>query len=209
VTELLALVGLEPGVVRDRYPSQLSGGERQRVGVARAMAAEPSLMLMDEPFGAVDPIVRERLQDEFLRLHRQLGISVILVTHDVDEAIRLGSQVAVFHQHGRLAQYGPPAEILTRPANDFVARFVGADRLLKHLSLVRVGDLPLRPPTADTPRLPVLGPDTSGRPALAALLAAPEQAGRVVSPAGELVGILTLADVAAAARPAAPAAGAT
>jgi osmoprotectant transport system ATP-binding protein len=195
--------------VRDRYPAQLSGGERQRVGVARAMAGEPPLMLMDEPFGAVDPIIRERLQDEFLRLHRQLGLTVIFVTHDVDEAIKLGTRVAVFYQHGRLAQYSSPAEILTRPANEYVAQFVGADRLLKRLALVRVGDLPIRPPNGDLSRLPLLGPDTSARDALAAILAVPEQAGKVVGVSGELLGILTLADVAAAARSAIPAARAT
>jgi osmoprotectant transport system ATP-binding protein len=127
VDELLEMIGLEPERVRNRYPSQLSGGERQRVGVARAMAAEPRLMLMDEPFGAVDPIVRERLQNEFLRLHRGLGITVLFVTHDIDEAIKMGTRVAVMQQGGRLAQYAPPTELLLQPANDFVARFVGAD----------------------------------------------------------------------------------
>ena len=136
--ELLELVGLDPGRVRDRYPAQLSGGERQRVGVARAMAAEPPVMLMDEPFGAVDPIVRERLQNEFLRLHRSLGTTVLFVTHDIDEAIKMGTRVAVMQQGGHLAQYAPPSELLLRPANDFVARFVGTDRGLKRLSLLTV-----------------------------------------------------------------------
>src|SRR5206468_9275318 len=108
IDELLVLVGLDPDQVRDRYPSQLSGGERQRVGVARAMAAEPPVMLMDEPFGAVDPIVRERLQNEFLRLHRTLGTTVLFVTHDIDEAIKMGTRVAVMQQGGHLAQYAPP-----------------------------------------------------------------------------------------------------
>jgi len=140
VDELLALVGLDPARMRERYPAQLSGGERQRVGVARAMAAEPPLLLMDEPFGAVDPIVRARLQDEFLRLHRDLGTTVLFVTHDVDEAIKLGTRVAVFQVGGRVAQYAPPGELLARPANEFVAQFVGADRGLKRLALLRVGD---------------------------------------------------------------------
>jgi osmoprotectant transport system ATP-binding protein len=143
--ELLELVGLDPGRVRNRYPSQLSGGERQRVGVARAMAAEPPVMLMDEPFGAVDPIVRERLQNEFLRLHRALGTTVLFVTHDIDEAIKMGTRVAVMQQGGHLAQYASPSELLLRPANDFVARFVGADRGLKRLSLLSVRDARLEP----------------------------------------------------------------
>ncbi|HYU17600.1 MAG TPA: ABC transporter ATP-binding protein [Chloroflexota bacterium] len=143
VDELLALIGLDPARVRNRYPSQLSGGERQRVGVARAMAAEPPVMLMDEPFGAVDPIVRERLQNEFLRLHRELRTTVLFVTHDIDEAIKMGDRVAVMQQGGYLAQYAPPSELLTNPANDFVARFVGADRGLKRLSLMTVGDVKL------------------------------------------------------------------
>ena len=141
--ELLELVGLDPARVRKRYPSQLSGGERQRVGVARAMAAEPPVMLMDEPFGAVDPIVRERLQNEFLRLHRQLGTTVLFVTHDIDEAIKMGNRVAVMQQGGHLAQYAPPTELLAHPASEFVSRFVGVDRGLKRLSLLRVADVTL------------------------------------------------------------------
>ncbi|MBM4407437.1 MAG: ATP-binding cassette domain-containing protein [Chloroflexi bacterium] len=144
--ELLALVGLDPAAYGTRYPAQLSGGERQRVGVARALAADPPIMLMDEPFGAVDPLVRERLQQEFLRLQRDLAKTILFVTHDVDEAIRLGDQVAVLERGGRLAQVGTPEEVLANPASDFVARFVGADRGLKRLSLVRVGQLRLREP---------------------------------------------------------------
>src|SRR5436853_2623726 len=143
VEELLELVGLDPGRVRQRYPSQLSGGERQRVGVARAMAAEPPVMLMDEPFGAVDPIVRERLQNEFLRLHRTLGTTVLFVTHDIDEAIKMGTRVAVMQQGGHLAQYAPPIDLLAHPASDFVSRFVGVDRGLKRLSLITVADVQL------------------------------------------------------------------
>ncbi len=143
--ELLATVGLEPARYRDRYPSQLSGGERQRVGVARALAADPPIMLMDEPFGAVDPIVRERLQNEFLRLQEELAKTILFVTHDIDEAIKMGDLVAVMQVGGTLAQFGTPAEILASPASEFVARFVGADRGLKRLSLSRVRDLPLQP----------------------------------------------------------------
>src|SRR5579885_3404646 len=149
IDELLKLIGLDPERVRNRYPSQLSGGERQRVGVARAMAAEPPVMLMDEPFGAVDPIVRERLQNEFLRLHRTLGTTVLFVTHDIDEAIKMGDRVAVMQQGGILAQYAEPEELLTHPASDFVARFVGADRGLKRLALTTVAGLTLgQAPTA-------------------------------------------------------------
>ncbi|MBA2570141.1 MAG: ABC transporter ATP-binding protein, partial [Chloroflexi bacterium] len=149
--ELLSLVGLDPGRYRDRFPSQLSGGERQRVGVARALAADPPLMLMDEPFGAVDPIVRERLQNEFLRLQEQLAKTILFVTHDIDEAIKMGDLVAVMRVGGELAQFGPPDEILAAPASDFVARFVGADRGLKRLSLARVRDLDLQRPVTARP----------------------------------------------------------
>jgi len=144
--ELLGLVGLDPAKYRDRYPSQLSGGERQRVGVARALAADPPIMLMDEPFGAVDPIVRDRLQNEFLRLQEQLAKTILFVTHDIDEAIKMGDLVAVFQTGGILAQFGPPLEILAAPASEFVARFVGQDRGLKRLSLLRVADIPLAAP---------------------------------------------------------------
>jgi len=139
--ELLELVGLDPARYRDRYPSQLSGGERQRVGVARALAADPPVLLMDEPFGAVDPIVRERLQDELLRLQSRLARTILFVTHDIDEAIRLGDLVAVYQAGGILAQLDTPDAILAAPASDFVARFVGVDRGLKRLSLSRVRDL--------------------------------------------------------------------
>src|SRR5215218_498420 len=141
--ELLTVVGLDPARYARRFPAQLSGGERQRVGVARALAADPPVMLMDEPFGAVDPIVRERLQNEFLRLQEQLAKTILFVTHDIDEAIKMGDLVAVFQAGGIVAQYAPPAEILASPASDFVARFVGTDRGLKRLSLFRVGELPL------------------------------------------------------------------
>ena len=145
VDELIALVGLDVKRYRDRYPGQLSGGERQRVGVARALAADPPLMLMDEPFGAVDPIVRERLQNELLRLQEQIAKTIVFVTHDIDEAIKVGNLVAVLQVGGVLAQFGPPQELLANPASDFVARFVGADRGLKRLSLQTVADLELKP----------------------------------------------------------------
>ena len=143
--ELLELVGLDPARYAGRYPNALSGGERQRVGVARALAADPPVLLVDEPFGAVDPIVRERLQNELLRLQERLAKTILFVTHDIDEAIKMGDVVAVMQLGGHLAQYGTPDEILASPANDFVGRFVGADRGLKRLALVRVGSVDLEP----------------------------------------------------------------
>jgi osmoprotectant transport system ATP-binding protein len=143
VTELLDLVGLEPGRFAKRYPHQLSGGQRQRVGVARALAADPPVLLMDEPFGAVDPIVRDRLQAEFVRLQREVRKTVLFVTHDLDEAVRLGDRIAVFRDGGHLEQYDAPPRILGAPATDFVRSFVGSDRGLKRLSVtsIDVGDL--------------------------------------------------------------------
>jgi osmoprotectant transport system ATP-binding protein len=145
VDELFDLVGLDPAF-RDRYPHALSGGERQRVGVARALAADPPVMLMDEPFGAVDPIRRERLQNEFLRLQERVRKTIVFVTHDVDEAIKMGDRIAILQRGGVLAQYDTPSAILASPASDFVEHFVGADRGLKRLSLGRVGDLELLDP---------------------------------------------------------------
>ena len=143
VDELLELIGLDPHEVRDRYPSQLSGGQRQRVGVARALAVDPPVMLMDEPFGAIDPINRERLQNEFLRLQAELRKTIVFVTHDIDEAIKMGDRIAVLQVGGKLAQYAAPAELLMAPANPFVEDFVGADRALKRLALQRVRDIDL------------------------------------------------------------------
>ncbi|MDP9188228.1 MAG: ATP-binding cassette domain-containing protein, partial [Actinomycetota bacterium] len=142
VDELLALIGLDPEM-RDRYPAQLSGGQQQRVGVARALAADPPVMLMDEPFGAIDPINRERLQNEFLRLQAEIRKTVLFVTHDIDEAIKMGDRIAILKQGGRLAQYATPAELLMAPADGFVEDFVGADRALKRLALMRVRDINL------------------------------------------------------------------
>jgi osmoprotectant transport system ATP-binding protein len=145
VAELLELVGLDPATYGPRYPAALSGGERQRIGVARALAADPPVMLMDEPFGAVDPIRRERLQNEFLRLQGRVRKTVIFVTHDVDEAIKMADRIAILQRGGILAQYDTPDAILAQPASEFVERFVGADRGLKRLSLSRVRDLELLP----------------------------------------------------------------
>ena len=140
--ELLERVGLDPALGA-RYPAQLSGGQQQRVGVARALAGDPPVMLMDEPFSAVDPVVREQLQNEFLRLQEELGKTIILVTHDIDEAIKLGDQVAVLRIGGKLAQFAPPAELLSRPADAFVAGFVGRDRGYRALGFADAGALPV------------------------------------------------------------------
>ena len=142
VDELLGLTSLGTEL-RDRYPAQLSGGQRQRVGVARALAADPPLMLMDEPFGAIDPINRERLQNQFLRLQSEIRKTILFVTHDIDEAIKMGDRVAILRKGGILAQYATPEELLMSPADDFVEDFVGADRALKRLSLLRVRDIDL------------------------------------------------------------------
>ena len=139
VDELLGLVNLDPREFRDRYPRQLSGGQAQRIGVARAMAANPTTMLMDEPFGAIDPINREVLQDEFLRIQAKLKKTIIFVTHDINEAIKMGQRVVLL-QDGQLVQAGLPDELLNRPANEFVKSFVGADRVLKRLNLLKVKD---------------------------------------------------------------------
>jgi osmoprotectant transport system ATP-binding protein len=142
VEELLELVRIDPAL-RGRFPAQLSGGQQQRVGVARALAANPGVMLMDEPFGAVDPINREWLQNEFLRLQAEVRKTILFVTHDIDEAIKMGDRIAILREGGRLAQYATPAELLMAPADDFVEDFVGADRALKRLALMRVSDIDL------------------------------------------------------------------
>jgi len=196
VVELLALVGLDPARYAPRYPAQLSGGERQRAGVARALAAEPPVMLMDEPFGAVDPIVRERLQSELLRIQRELGTTVLFVTHDIDEAIRLGDRVAVM-RGGKLVQYAPPGELLAHPADDFVAQFVGSDRGLKRLALLTVGgaeiDTTVERASLD-PRAPIVRSSTTLREALVRMLESGFQMAAVVD--GErYVGVLTLAKI--------------
>jgi osmoprotectant transport system ATP-binding protein len=195
--ELLALVGLDPALYRNRYPFQLSGGERQRVGVARALAVDPPLMLMDEPFAAVDPIARERLQDEFLRLQRELAKTILFVTHDVDEAIKMGDLIAVMEEGGRLAQFGSPDEILAHPASDFVARFVGGDRGLKRLSLVTIGDLRLEP-TKARPGLPQFPPATKLRDALSLLLVADSRGGVALDDEGRPRGYVTVDTIASA-----------
>ena len=150
VTELLALVGLDPEVYGPRYPRELSGGQQQRVGVARALAADPELLLMDEPFGAVDPLARDRLQGEFRRIHDELGTTVLFVTHDIDEAVRLADRIAVLSTGGLLEQYAAPAEILAAPASERVADFVGNDRSIRLMSVTPVRREDLEPlPTGE------------------------------------------------------------
>jgi osmoprotectant transport system ATP-binding protein len=146
VDELLDSVGLDPGIYGDRYPAQLSGGQRQRAGVARALAADPPVLLMDEPFSAVDPVVRERLQSEFLRLQADVRKTIVFVTHDIEEAVRLGDRIAVMSQGGHVEQYASPAELLGKPANEFVADFVGADRGLKRLAVTGIDVTDLEQP---------------------------------------------------------------
>ena len=169
VDELLELVGLDPEQYRNRYPAELSGGQQQRVGVARAMAADPPIMLMDEPFGAVDPITRHRLQDEFLRIQGEIQKTIVFVTHDIDEAIKMGDRIVILQQGGILAQYDTPENILAAPNSEFVSSFVGKDRVLKRLSLLRVSDVKeLDAPNGDG-GLPRLNEQTNLRDALSAL----------------------------------------
>jgi osmoprotectant transport system ATP-binding protein len=194
VGELLELVGLDPDKDRGRYPAQLSGGQRQRVGLARAMAADPPVMLMDEPFGAIDPITRERLQDEFLRLHREVRKTVIFVTHDIDEAIKLGSRIAILREGGVLAQYDTPDRLLAAPADDFVARFVGADRGLKRLSLLRLADVELARDGAPAGS-PEVTLQTTLRDALSLMLTEGARAATVRGPDGQPAGVLTIEQV--------------
>jgi osmoprotectant transport system ATP-binding protein len=184
VDELLELVGLHPGEYRDRYPAELSGGQQQRVGVARALAADPPIMLMDEPFGAVDPITRERLQDEFLRIQEDIKKTIVFVTHDIDEAIKMGNKIAILKQGGILAQYDAPENILSRPDSEFVSSFVGADRVLKRLSLTRVGEMDLEQANGGTAGLPRISGRMTARAALSELLGA-GQSSAVVEMDGE------------------------
>jgi osmoprotectant transport system ATP-binding protein len=193
VKELLELVGLDPEEDGHRYPAQLSGGQRQRVGLARALAADPPVMLMDEPFGALDPITRERLQNEFLRLHTQIRKTVIFVTHDIDEAIKMGDKIAILREGGVLAQYASPQEILTSPADDFVAQFVGADRALKRLALSTVGELELAASAPDAaPDSEPIPADTSLRDALSLMLSADGRPVPVAADGGGIRGYVTV-----------------
>jgi osmoprotectant transport system ATP-binding protein len=143
IDELLEVVGMDPSLYRDRYPKELSGGQRQRVGVARALSADPPVMLMDEPFGAIDPITRERLQNEFLRIQKEIRKTIVFVTHDIDEAIKMGDRIAILREQSVIAQYDTPERILSAPADDFVSDFIGSGASLKRLDLARVRDYEL------------------------------------------------------------------
>ncbi|MFZ3567906.1 ABC transporter ATP-binding protein [Streptomyces sp. BH097] len=152
VDELLDMVGLDPDTYRGRYPKQLSGGQQQRVGVARALGGDPQVMLMDEPFGAIDPLNREALQNEFLKIQAKLRKTIVFVTHDIDEAVKMGDKIAVFAEHGNVVQYDTPEKILAEPANEFVTDFIGAGAAVRRLSLTRLGnvDVPLWPTVAES-----------------------------------------------------------
>ncbi|GAC1341860.1 MAG: hypothetical protein NVSMB18_14810 [Acetobacteraceae bacterium] len=184
VDEMLDLVGLDPAVMRGRRPAALSGGQRQRVGVARALAADPPVMLMDEPFGAIDPIARTRLQDEFKAILRRVRKTVVMVTHDMDEAIRMGDRVAIMRD-GRLLQYDTPAALLATPADPFVDSFLGPDRGLRRLGLATVEEV-MTPPTGAAG--PALRPGATLREALSALIAAHAPTGRVLDANGAVLG---------------------
>jgi osmoprotectant transport system ATP-binding protein len=206
--ELLDLVGLEPQRFGRRYPHELSGGQRQRVGVARALAADPVLLLMDEPFSAVDPIVRARLQEEFLRLQAAVRKTIVLVTHDLDEAVRLGDRIAVLSDGGKLEQYAPPAELLGAPATDFVREFVGADRGIRRLAVTPITDELLQPPSDvdQAADLPALRRQASLYDALAAMLTAGTDRVIVTGEDGQPAGVLDRNTLATAGQTTQPAA---
>jgi osmoprotectant transport system ATP-binding protein len=195
VDELLALVDMDPSVYRGRFPRELSGGQRQRVGVARALAADPPVMLMDEPFGAIDPITRGRLQEEFLRIQQRLRKTIVFVTHDIDEAIRMGDRIAILRA-GRLVQYDTPEAILARPGDAFVEEFVGTDRVLKRLSLLEAGAYAESEDAVQTALSLPAGANL--REALTLLLVNDAPALAVMDDAGRRVGTLSLESIRAA-----------
>jgi osmoprotectant transport system ATP-binding protein len=195
--ELLELVGLDPKTFATRYPAQLSGGQRQRVGVARALGADPPVLLMDEPFSAIDPIARGRLQDEFLRVQREVRKTIVFVTHDLDEAVRLADRIAIFRQGGILEQFGTPAELLGSPATEFVADFVGGQRGLRRLSVTPIerGDLETTDGVSsldEAAEVPIGG---TLQDAMAALLTSDLDYVRVVDASGRVLGVLTSSGV--------------
>jgi osmoprotectant transport system ATP-binding protein len=192
VEEMLALVGLEPAQYLSRYPRHLSGGQRQRVGVARALAADPPVMLMDEPFGAVDPIVRARLQVEFRAILRGLRKTVIFVTHDIDEAIRMGDLIAIMRD-GALVQRDPPERLLAAPKDAFIAEFVGADRALKRLAVITAGAAAVA--ASVPPGAPAVLPSTSLRDVLALLLGSGADSAAVIGADGAPHGSISLAAI--------------
>lgn len=198
IDELLDLVDLPPDRYRDRYPGQLSGGQQQRVGIARAMAADPSVMLMDEPFGAIDAITRADLQKELLVIQRRLSKTIMFVTHDVDEALRLADRIAVMRA-GEVVQYGTPLEILTHPADDFVRTLLSTDDIFRHLSLIPARDLAMRERTANPSGIRI-DAEENARVALSRLIAAGADELAVVGPDGEIVGTITLQRILTAGR---------
>jgi osmoprotectant transport system ATP-binding protein len=195
VSELLELAGLDQSLA-ERYPAELSGGQRQRVGLARALAADPPLLLMDEPFNALDPVVRERLQDELLRLHRELAKTIVFVTHDVDEAIKLGNRIAILRQGGVLAQYDTPDSILARPANEFVREFVGENRALRRLALRRLDQIELAPAAKAGAGLPTVRTSATVREAVSLMIETGARALSVVDENGETRGLVRFDDAA-------------
>jgi osmoprotectant transport system ATP-binding protein len=195
VDELLRTVALDPAVFAHRYPKQLSGGQQQRVGVARALAADPPVMLMDEPFGATDPITRQKLQEEFLRLQADIGKTIIFVTHDFDEAVRLGDRIAVLSERSQIEQCDTPANILANPANDYVAGFIGRGAALMRLALIPIGDVALEPSGGSAPALDVGG---SLRDALDLLVLTGAERVDVTDATGAATGSLTHAGISAA-----------
>jgi len=195
--ELLALLALEPARFLDRYPNELSGGQAQRVGVARALAVDPPVLLMDEPFAALDPVNREAIQDEFLRMQRTLRKTILFVSHDIDEAVKMADRIAIFRA-GQLVQFATPDTVLAHPADDFVAGFVGSDRTLKRLRLIRVRDVMTPAGAGDALAAgPALAPDDDLRRAAALFLELGGDALRCVDPGGRVVGCVTRAAVAA------------
>ena len=190
--ELLELVGLEAADAK-RYPAQLSGGQRQRVGLARALAADPPVLLMDEPFGALDPITRHRLQGELRRLQREVGKTVIFVTHDIDEAIQMGDRIAILRQGGVLVQYDTPDAILAHPADDFVEQFIGEDRALRRLALRTLADVRLQPNVAGMEPTVVGAPTTTLRNAVSLMLESDTDA-LLVKDGERVLGVFHLGD---------------
>jgi osmoprotectant transport system ATP-binding protein len=194
VSELVELVGLERSMSK-RYPAELSGGQRQRVGLARALAADPPLLLMDEPFNALDPVVRERLQDELLRLHRELAKTIVFVTHDVDEAMKMGDRIAILQQGGVLAQYDSPDAVLAGPANELVRQFVGENRGLRRLALHRLDEIDFSETTGGGDALPTIPVSATVREAVSRMVETGEDALVVVDGEDSVpLGVVTLAD---------------
>jgi osmoprotectant transport system ATP-binding protein len=194
--ELLALLALEPAQFLDRYPNELSGGQAQRIGVARALAVDPPVLLMDEPFAALDPINREIIQDEFLRMQQALRKTILFVSHDIDEAVKMADRIAIFRA-GRLAQFGPPDELLARPADDFVASFVGRDRTLKRLRLILVREVMVPADDGEGASGPSVSPDDDLRRVASLFLEHDVETIRCIDDTGRAIGHVSRAAVAA------------